>query len=47
MTHNKPILSCNSLSYERGGRDLFSNLSFSLLEGGVVVLSGANGSGKN
>ena len=35
------------LEGERGGRRLFSNLSFSLAPGAALVLSGPNGSGKS
>ena len=39
-------LEANALECVRGGRRLFQNLSFSLAEGELLEVSGANGSGK-
>ena len=40
------MLVAESLSLERGGRQLFEDLSFSILPGQLVQLEGANGAGK-
>lgn len=39
-------LTANGVSCVRGGRKLYDGLSFSLAEGELLLLSGANGSGK-
>lgn len=38
--------SAESLACVRGGDELFSGLGFTLLEGGLLLVTGANGSGK-
>lgn len=40
------MLSCCDLTYNLEDKNLFSNLSLSLLPGSIYVLNGANGSGK-
>lgn len=40
------MLAAQSLSLERGGRQLFENLSFEIYPGQLVQLTGANGAGK-
>jgi heme exporter protein A len=40
------LLSAHSLSLERGGRQLFENLSFDISPGQLVQLGGVNGAGK-
>jgi heme exporter protein A len=39
-------LAADSLSLERGGRELFRDLSFGVLPGHLVQIEGANGAGK-
>lgn len=41
-----PLLVVNKLACERGGRELFRNLQFSLPTGAVLTVGGANGAGK-
>jgi heme exporter protein A len=41
-----PLLAVGELSLTRGGRDLFSALSFDVLPGQLIQLEGANGAGK-
>ena len=41
-----PLLAVSDLSLTRGGRDLFSGLSFEVLPGQLIKLGGANGAGK-
>lgn len=41
-----PYLSVSGLSLERGGRELFQDLSFEVHSGQLVQLTGANGAGK-
>lgn len=43
---DKPLLAAESLSLERGGRQLFSDLSFKVLPGQLIQIEGANGAGK-
>jgi heme exporter protein A len=45
-THKAALLAVNGLSLNRGGRDLFSDLSFQLQRGALVQIHGANGAGK-
>lgn len=45
-TVNTSLLQAISLSMERGGRQLFANLSFAVSPGEVVQIEGANGAGK-
>jgi len=40
------MLSVNNLSYTRGGRQLFKNISFELAQGECLYLQGENASGK-
>jgi len=42
----QPLLAVQSLSLERGGRQLFEDLSFAVIAGQVLQIEGANGSGK-
>lgn len=42
----QPLLAVKDLSLERGGRTLFSSLSFSLTAGRLLQIEGVNGSGK-
>ena len=42
-----PVLAVEEVACERGGRRLFSALSFALAAGEALVLEGANGSGKS
>lgn len=44
---NQPLLSIESVSCERGYRQLFSDLSFGISRGEVVRIGGPNGSGKS
>lgn len=44
---SKTTLTIKDLSLERGLRQLFSGLSFSLTSGSVIRISGANGTGKS
>lgn len=41
-----PLLSARSLCLERGGRELFRQLSFDVLAGHLLQIEGANGAGK-
>ncbi len=41
-----PYLSAQDLALERGGRLLFSELSFDVEAGQLIQLEGANGAGK-
>jgi heme exporter protein A len=41
-----PLLSADQLSLERGGRELFSNLTFQINPGDLIQLAGDNGAGK-
>ena len=45
-THMSPLLVADQLSLERGGRELFSNLSFAVNPGDLIQLAGDNGAGK-
>lgn len=45
-TAHRPLLSASGLSLERGGRELFSALSFEVLPGHLLQIEGANGAGK-
>ena len=45
--HITAALEAESLTCERGGRRLFTNVSFALSPGEVLVLRGPNGSGKS
>ncbi|MBK6618724.1 MAG: cytochrome c biogenesis heme-transporting ATPase CcmA [Nitrosomonas sp.] len=40
------MLTANNLGFSRGNHKLFENISFSVNEGGLLLVSGANGSGK-
>ncbi|MEM6580420.1 MAG: cytochrome c biogenesis heme-transporting ATPase CcmA [Pseudomonadota bacterium] len=40
------LLKASNLSMERGGRELFVNLSFAVTDGEIVQIEGANGAGK-
>jgi len=42
----QPLLQVQSLGLQRGERRLFRNLNFSLGQGGLAVVRGANGAGK-
>jgi len=42
----RPLLAAENLSLSRGGRQLFSGLSFDLSSGDLVQLEGCNGAGK-
>lgn len=41
-----PLLTADALSLERGGRQLFEELTFEVLSGQLVQIVGANGAGK-
>jgi heme exporter protein A len=41
-----PLLAVHSLCLERGGRELFKELSFEVLPGHLLQIDGANGAGK-
>lgn len=41
-----PLLEAHELSLERGGRELFSDLSFAVHPGHLLQIEGANGAGK-
>jgi heme exporter protein A len=43
---HQPLLAVDSLSLERGGRQLFEGLSFEIRPGQLVQIEGANGAGK-
>ena len=45
-THRTSLLTVSELSLTRGGRELFSGLSFDICPGQLVQLVGANGAGK-
>ena len=47
MTGPKPLLTVENLALERGGRQLFGNLAFTVAPGGLVLLRGPNGAGKS
>ena len=40
------MLTCNNLSLNRGNKNIFSNLGFSLQNGACLIVKGSNGSGK-
>jgi heme exporter protein A len=42
----EPLLTAESLSLERGGRQLFEDLSFAVRAGQFIQIEGANGAGK-
>jgi heme exporter protein A len=44
--HMSPLLRADQLSLERGGRQLFSNLTFEVNPGDLIQLAGDNGAGK-
>src|SRR6185436_6629544 len=46
MGSSPPLLRATGLECTRGGRRLFSNLSFQLAAGALLQVQGANGSGK-
>ena len=41
-----PVLAAHQLALERGGRQLFSDLSFTVSPGQLIQIEGANGAGK-
>ncbi len=41
-----PLLAAHSISLERGGRELFQDLSFEVLPGHLLQIEGPNGAGK-
>ncbi|MEM8659626.1 MAG: cytochrome c biogenesis heme-transporting ATPase CcmA [Pseudomonadota bacterium] len=45
-TESACLLKASNLSMERGGRELFVDLSFAVTEGEIVQIEGANGAGK-
>lgn len=45
-TQEVSVLNAHNLKCVRGGRELFSNLSFSIQSGDALVVEGSNGSGK-
>ena len=45
--NNRPVLEARELQCERGGRELFRELSFSVKSGELVRIAGPNGSGKS
>ncbi|MEM1154016.1 MAG: cytochrome c biogenesis heme-transporting ATPase CcmA [Pseudomonadota bacterium] len=45
-TESALLLQASNLSIERGGRELFTDLSFAVTAGEVVQIEGANGAGK-
>ena len=45
-TTPEPVLAAKKLALIRGGRELFTNLSFQLWAGNLVQIEGANGAGK-
>lgn len=46
MPGSGPLLAVHDLCLERGGRELFKQLSFTILPGQLVQIEGANGAGK-
>ena len=46
MSTGGPLLAVHELCLERGGRELFQQLSFAILPGQLVQIEGANGAGK-
>lgn len=46
MPGGGPLLAVHQLCLERGGRELFQQLSFDILPGQLVQIEGANGAGK-
>ena len=46
MSPATPLLAVESLSLERGGRELFRGLSFEVHAGHLFQVEGANGAGK-
>ena len=46
MQAAEPLLAAESLTLERGGRELFSDLSFDVMPGHLLQVEGANGAGK-
>ena len=46
MSKQAPLLAAASLSLSRGGRQLFSGLSFEVAAGDLVQIEGCNGAGK-
>ena len=46
MSGSSPLLAVNELSLIRGGRQLFSGLSFEVSAGDLVQIEGCNGAGK-
>lgn len=46
MPENAPLLAANTLSLSRGGRQLFSDLSFVVSAGDLIQVEGCNGAGK-
>ena len=46
MPGNAPLLAANDLTLSRGGRQLFSGLSFEVCAGDLVQVEGCNGAGK-
>ena len=47
MTSDSMQLVCDSLACERGGRQVFADVSFSLPAGEALIVTGRNGSGKS
>lgn len=43
---NKPIVEAYDLSFDKGGRKIFSSLNLSLYKGQAIFIKGRNGSGK-
>jgi heme exporter protein A len=46
VSGSEPLLAADSLSLERGGRELFRGLSFEVLPGHLFQVEGENGAGK-
>ena len=44
--NGEPLLAAHSLSLERGGRELFQDLSFEVMPGHLLQVEGPNGAGK-
>lgn len=44
--HKQPLLAAHALCLERGGRELFRELSFEVLPGHLIQIEGPNGAGK-